>query len=181
MGKTVFTKWILSHLKRYIVLDTTWQFSSGYIIHYPKRLQESFKKWNRIIYKPIKYQDSYFHQFFTNCLQICNYTLIIDEVDRFAHARGYISPSLREIINRGRVQGIGIICNSRRPALTHKDLRGNADYVICFNLHLQDDLKYMAKWMGCTPQTIKALPPYHSIIYNANTTKITKFKPCPLT
>lgn len=180
-GKTVYTKFIAKHLKRFIVLDTTWQLGElGYVIHYPHRLIEAFKKFPQMIYQPMDYSELSFSKFFAQCLHFSNYTLIIDEVDRFASPRHYISDFLREIVNRGRAQGIGLIVNSRRPAMTHMDLRSNADYVVCFHLHETRDLEYVAEWIGITEEQIKALKDHESLIYSAQTGKVTHQEACPL-
>lgn len=145
-GKTVYTRFIAKHLKRFIVLDTTWQLGElGYVIHYPDRLNDAFKKFSQVVYQPMRYDEKSLCSFFVVCLYFSNYTLIIDEVDRFARPRWYMCDSLREIVNRGRQQGIGLIVNSRRPASTHMDLRGNADYVVTFHLHEKRDVEYVAE------------------------------------
>lgn len=179
-GKTVYTKFMAKHLKRFVVLDTTWQLGDlGYCIHYPDRLIESFKKYPQVIYQPMKYDDESFGRFFASCLHFQNYTLIIDEVDRFARPRHYISDQLREIVNRGRVQGIGLIVNSRRPAMTHMDLRSNANYVVCFHLHETRDVEYVSEWIGTSEETIKALKGHESLLFSAETGQVTHQEACP--
>ena len=179
-GKTVYTKFMAKHLKRYIVIDTTWQLGElGYIIHYPDRLADAFGKFTCVVYQPMEHTDLTFNQIFLECLQFQNYTLIIDEVDHFARPRHYISDNLREIVNRGRAQGIGLIVNSRRPASTHMDLRSNADYVVCFHLHEKRDREYVAEWIGCTEEQIKGLREHESLLFNAQTTEITHQEACP--
>ena len=179
-GKTVYTRFIAKHLKRFIVLDTTWQLGGlGYVIHYPDRLIESFKKYPQVVYQPMKYDQDSLCRFFAGCLHFSNYTLIIDEVDRFARPRWYMCDQLREIVNRGRAQGIGLIVNSRRPASTHMDLRSNADYVVCFHLHETRDLEYVAEWIGTSQETIKALKDHESLMYSAQTAQVTHQEACP--
>lgn len=180
-GKTIFTKYVAKHLNRYIILDTTWQLGElGYVIHYPDRTISAFKKFPHVIYQPMKYDEDSFARFFASCLHFSNYTLIIDEVDRFARPRWYISDELREIVNRGRVQGIGLIVNSRRPAMTHMDLRSNADYVITFHLHEVRDLEYVAEWIGTSEERIKGLKDHESLLYSAQTGIVTHQEACPL-
>jgi len=181
-GKTVITRYFLKHINRFIVLDTCWQFGDmGYCIHFPDRMtNQIFKDFPHLIYQPSTWQPDDFDLFFERVISLTNFCFCIDEVDRFASSHGYTSNFLREIINRGRHQGIGLIVNSRRPSIFHKDIRANADYVITFHLHEFDDCDYVAKWMGTEFTRIKALQPYHSLVYDANRSKIWEQKPCEL-
>lgn len=179
-GKTTFTKYFLFHVPAYIVLDIRSQFKRGYIIHYAHRLIPAFNQWKRIIFQPVHFNVEEFDLFFGNCLKLTNYTLVIDEIDRFARGRWYISENLNELVNRGRLQGIGIIVNSRRPHLVHVDIRGNSDWVICFTFHkgAESELEYMAEWLGVSEEDIIALPPYHSYCHDCNKGNTFKQKPC---
>lgn len=178
-GKTTFTKFLVRQVNCYIIIDTTWQFDNfGYVIHFPERVSQ-FKEYPHLVYQPKHYNKEAFHEVFHQCLQFHNYTLIVDEIDRFARPRWYISDNLREIINRGRRQGIGVICNSRRPASTHNDLRSNADYVITFHLHEQRDIDYVAEWIGVEPEQIKTLRGHNSLLFDADQGSIVMQSPCP--
>ncbi|NVM23126.1 MAG: ATP-binding protein, partial [Desulfobacterales bacterium] len=161
----------------------TWQLGDlGYVIHYAHRLPDAFREFPHVIYQPMTYSDEEFSLFFGHCLALQNYTLIIDEVDRFARPRHYVTDNLREIVNRGRRQGIGLIANSRRPASTHMDLRSNADYVVTFHLHETRDVDYVSEWIGVdevAPNPLKELRGHESILWSANTGEWIKQQKCP--
>ena len=177
-GKSVFSKYIIKSLNRYVIWDRHHEYSSGYFVYYRDRLREAFEQWKRIVYRPLTYSDEEFEEVCKFVLSQSNLTFIVEECDEHAHARGYSTPLFQRIIRGGRHQGIGLILISRRPAITHKDLRSQADYVISFQMHEEDDIKYVGSWMGIEPQKIKELPDYHSILFNANTHDVTMQGPC---
>jgi len=174
-GKTTLTKFYLKSLTSLIFIDPTWQLDGfGYVIHYPDRLDAAFREWKKIVYQPIPMTTEAYTQVFDSCLGLYNYTLGIDEIDKFAKPRWYICDSLKELINRGRRQGIGLICNTRRPHLIHNDIRSSSDHVVCFKLHEERDRKYMAEWLEVDELTIKHLPFYESLYYNVRKAEVTK-------
>jgi len=178
-GKTVFTKFAVKGIRRKIIIDPTWQMGSlGYVVHFPERIKEAMQKFGAVVYQPKHMDELTYDQAFEECLQWSNYTLVIDEIDKFARPRWYISQALNELINRGRHQGIGLICNSRRPHKTHNDIRSNADFIVCFHLHEERDLQYMARWIGTSEDNIKNLKAYHSILYIVQGSQIIKQAPC---
>lgn len=179
-GKTVMTLWISKSIKRKLVIDPRWQFKRiGYTVHYPERLSQAFQKFPFVVYQPMKRGKESWDEVFAVCEQFTNYTLIIDEVEMFAKPRWYISEHLANIVNSGRHQGIGIICNSRRPAQTHNDLRSNADWVICFHLHEKRDVAYMGEWLNIEESKLRGLEPFHCWVYDVNHAQVYEQKPCP--
>lgn len=180
-GKTTFTKFLVKQLRSHVIaIDPTWQLRMGYIVHFPERITQAFQKFSLVVYQPKSMDKETYHQAFKECLKFSNYTLIVDEVDEFAPSTGIIIKPFKEIVNRGRAQGIGLICNTRRPASMHKNIRSNADYVVCFQMHEEDDVKYMSKWMNVTEENIKGLESYHSILYVVQGSKTIMQTPCPL-
>jgi hypothetical protein len=182
-GKTIYTKFLLKMIRRKVLIDPTWQFKDlGYIIHFldKQRIVTAFKEWHSVVFQPKHMTAEVYEECFSQCLQLSNYTLGVDEIDKFARPRWYITEYLHEVINRGRHQGIGLICNSRRPAMMHNDIRSNADYVVCFHLHEERDVKYMSDWMNVSEETIKNLPTYHSLLFNVKDHSVTEQLPCKL-
>lgn len=189
MGKTVLTKSFCKPLRRLIFIDPKWQLGElGYVVHYPERIAPAFLKFGKVIYQqktpdnlrslPQKEIDRIlYQQVFSVCLQFSNYTLGVDEIDRFARGKWYICNEFSEIINRGRIQGIGLIGNSRMPHMFHGDIRSSADHVICFKLHEERERKYMAEWMGISHTTIKNLERHHSLYYNVMEGTVTPQEP----
>ena len=181
-GKTNYTIWVIKPIRRKIMIDPTWQTGNvplGYVVHYPHRLEDALEKFPSVVYQPKPQDDDSYCQVFGICLKYSNYTLVVDEVDMFARPRWYMCDQFKELIRRGRAQGIGLICNSRRPASMHNDIRSNADWVVCFQLHEDRDLEYMSNWIGVEEETIKTLKPYHSLLWNVDEHRVVKQSPCP--
>lgn len=185
-GKTVFTRWLIKKACRtYVVIDISHTLGDlGYVVHYPERLAKALEQGvSQIIYQPFQGTKDHWDMVFTVLMDYGSYTLVIDEIQEFCYGKWYVSDKLRSIITRGRNQKIGLICNSRRPHLFHKDIRGNADFVICFYLHERNDVKYMAQWMNVEEEEIRELEDYHSILFKVKAKKgekIERLQPCPL-
>lgn len=185
-GKTVITKWLIKQgCRSYVIIDVAHVLGDlGYIVHYPERLERALKEGvSQIVYQPVSGTKEHWHQVFGILKNYSSYTLVIDEIQEFCYGKWYVSDNLRTIITRGRNQKIGLICNSRRPHLIHKDIRGNADLVFCFYLHEQNDVTYMAEWFNIEEQEIKDLEKYHSILFTVSAPKgkkIQRLEPCEL-
>lgn len=184
-GKTVLTKWLIKiGCKTFVVIDIAHVLGDlGYIIHYPERLEKALSEGvSQIVYQPVKGTKEHWHKVFGILKNYGSYTLVIDEIQEFCYGKWYVSDNLRSIVTRGRNQKIGLICNSRRPHLFHKDIRGNADLIFCFYLHEKSDVKYMAEWFDIEEQEIKDLEKYHSILFKVGASKgekIERLEPCP--
>jgi hypothetical protein len=179
-GKTYLTKAFCRSIPSFIFIDPHYQASEiGFCVHYPERIVPAFNKWKKVIYQPAKGQDTdeAYVKAFKEIIKLTNFTLILDEIDEFANSYGYLSQDIREIIRRGRLQGIGIIGNTRRPSLIHKDIRANAIHVITFMMHEEDDLKYMANWFNIAQDRIRNLESHHSIYLNTLTHIVTPLAP----
>lgn len=185
-GKTVRTKSYCKDLTRLIFIDPTWQVGDlGYVVHYPERILPAFQRFRKVVYQPVipddlkglptlKLNPILYRRVFSVCLGLTNYTLGIDELDKFARPRWYVCSEFEEIVNRGRMQGIGLIGNTRRPHRIHNDIRSSSDHVVCFKLHEERDLKYMAEWIGIEKQKIKDLQKYESFYYDVHGSKVTR-------
>lgn len=177
-GKTTLTKSYCKNLRRLIFIDPTWQVGElGYVVHFPERILPAFQQFNKVIYQPKRMDKLTYQRAFAICLSLTNYTLGVDELDKFARPRWYLCEEFKELINRGRAQGIGLIGNTRRPHLIHNDIRSSADHVICFKLHEKRDRDYMGEWMGIEPLRVKQLPLYESFYYNVHASTVTKQLP----
>lgn len=179
-GKTYLTKAFCKQLSRFIVFDPKYQMSElGYCVHFPDRILPAYVRWKHVIYQPAKMaenKDNYTAAF-KECLKIGNYTLVIDEIDEHANSYGYTCSETEEIVRRGRLQGIGLIGNTRRPHIIHKDIRANADHVITFKMIEEDDVKYMSKWLGCSKGEIRDLGKHHSLYLNVSDMTVTHLQP----
>ena len=85
-----------------------------------------------------------------------NVTIVMDECDNIfgSHPNNYI----REIILRGRNQGIDLILSSLRPYKVNIDLRNQADIIYCFPVVSKEFLKSMVQEFG--------EPELFDVIYN---------------
>jgi len=181
-GKTTLTRLFIKSLTSLIFIDPTWQLEGfGYVVHYPDRIEAAFKEWKKIVYQPIPDTAEAYTEAFDTCLRFYNYTLGIDEIDKFASPRWYICESLKGLIRRGRRQSIGLICNTRRPHLIHNDIRSSSDHVVCFKLHEERERKYMGEWLEIDHLEIKRLPFYESFYYNVRKAEVTKQAALPQT
>lgn len=179
-GKTHLTKRFCRQIQKFIFIDPRFQATElGYCVHFPDRILPAFIRWHKVIYQPAKNTETVENYIlaFKECLKIGNYCLIVDEIDEYANSYGYMCDEVREIIRRGRLQGIGLIANTRRPHLIHKDIRANADHVISFKMTEDDDLKYMSKWYGCSKGEIRQLGKHHSLYLNASDMTVTHLAP----
>lgn len=178
-GKTYYTIYICKSLLRLIAIDPTWQLSElGYVVHYPDRIKPAFLKWKRVVFQPMNQRNETYNEAFKVLRYLLNYTLVIDEIDKFTHGQWYISEDFKTIVRQGRSQGIGLIGNTRRPSLFHLDIRDNADFVVCFHLHGKNALAAMSDWMGVSPEEIKGLKKYWSWRYTAEGSKVCLQRPC---
>lgn len=178
MGKTERTKFYIRNLDRFIIIDPTWQLQQlGYEVHYPSRISDAFNKWKRVVYCPLSTRKEDYVEVFREILGLSNFTLCIDEIQEFAHSKGYLCDEFKQIVCRGRAQGIGLIGNSRRPSLFHNDIKGNADHIVCFQLQLMADRKYMEEWIGVDRDELKNLKPYNAFYYNVKTGTLTQELP----
>ena len=177
-GKTYRTLYYSHELQRIIAIDPTWQLGElGYCVHYPERITPAFLEYKKVIYQPMHMDQESYTRAFREILRHTNFTCIIDEIDKFASSHGYLCEEVNEIINRGRAQGIGLVCNTRRPFLLHKDIRGNSDHVVCYQLMEIDDRIYMEKWIGVDRLKLKQLPVHHAYYYDVHRAKLTLENP----
>lgn len=182
-GKTYFARYIVKNLSSFVIWDRNYEYGEhGFCVYYPERIlpawNEGFKK---IIYQPMNASEEEFDRLCKVIIGMQNLTFVVEEVDEHAHSHGYSSKTFQTIIRTGRHRnGIGLIVLSRSPFVTHKDLRRNADYVVIFNMHEENDIKYIAHWIGIYPNynRIKELPPWHSLLFVAREHKVIPQSPC---
>lgn len=67
-----------------------------------------------------------------------NFTVIIDEVDKYVDAMKQIPEPIFNLINYGRHKNLSFIAIARRPKLIHKSIRGQALEWIVFPLNPED-------------------------------------------
>jgi chromosomal replication initiation ATPase DnaA len=181
-GKSYFTeKMFLTGVKRKVVYDRNWEHGDkGFIVHTVSEIRKAwlFDGLTSIIFQPYTFTDEEFDQLSKFIRTLDNLLFMVEEVEFHAHARGYTSQAFREIVNRGRHQGIGLIVTARRPHLIHKDIRGNITYMVVFQMQEEDDVKYVSRWIGVSEEAIKTLPEYHSFLYIRKGRKVVRQKPC---
>lgn len=169
-------------LKRYVIIDATWEFEEGYKVHYPNRIKPAFLEWKKVCYQPMSDTEESWNQVFLVCRNLANYTLLVNEWDAYSHGQWYISDHLQHIVRRGRIQGISIIANTRRPSLFHRDIRNSASLIVCFHLHEKEDVKYMSEWMNLPPDHIKEFlgkeeHKHWSWLFNRRTSEVKLLRP----
>lgn len=177
-GKTVATKHLCRPLDYLLFIDPTWQCGElGYVVHDPDKVKEAMTRFRKVIYQPMHQNVIDYKKVFQVALSCSNFTLGIDEVNKFATGRWYMCEEYQDITNRGRAQGIGQIVNTRRPALIHLDVRSNSNFVLTFCLNERNDVEYMGDWIGIDKERIRNLKPYHSLLYNVEKKTVEELEP----
>jgi len=99
-----------------------------------------------------------------------NVFVMVDEAHDVCPALGDLLPYHKRLIRRGRHFGIGMVHVSQRPAETHKMPLAQAQHVIIFKMHLDNDIQYVASWLQSKelPAMITRLKPYHYVYYDVN-------------
>jgi len=148
-GKSVFVRYLAKHLKRRIIWDINFEHTNlGYVLHYPHQIKGEFKRGiTRIVFQPYDKTEEAFDNFCKTCFGLIHYTLIIEEVERYATSYK-IPGALKKIIDVGRHYGIGLIVTCRRVARLNPDVPFNANHIIIFHLHRPQDAQYLAEWVG---------------------------------
>jgi hypothetical protein len=181
-GKSVYCRYLFRKAKRRIIYDRNFEHSTtGFVVRTVPQLRKAFlyDELTNCVFQPIHFTDEEFEELCSFIIKkISNVLFVVEEIEMQAHARGWSSQSFREIVNRGRQQGIGLIGTARRPANIHGDIKGNADYVVVFELYLPRDVKFISEWINVPEQEIKDLEPYVHLIYDAKTHKVVEEGAC---
>jgi hypothetical protein len=81
-------------------------------------------------------------------LNIKNCVLALDELDLVCSKHQWKSPSVREIVLRGRHHNVGLIGNTQRFVNVHNDLLSLAETIAIFRTDHPLDLKRIGEWLG---------------------------------
>lgn len=80
------------------------------------------------------------------CLETGSMTLAIDEIDIVCNPNG-ITPTMRELLKRGRHDNVNLIWTTRRPQEVNKLLLSQSDDFYVYQMHHPDDVDYFRKFM----------------------------------
>lgn len=146
-GKTEFLKKCLENIDRYIIVDTLKEYEKGIIFDDVYKLNEFVKLHGsnnkmKIIFRP--QDDESMEKFFIITIRICNYTLIMEEVDYWCN-QYQIHPILKKAIKYGRHENKNLIWISRCPYEINRFLTRNCDLLVSFVQTEQRDLEYLNK------------------------------------
>lgn len=183
-GETTLMKYLSKGIPRRILWDYNHEHDDmGYTVHYVNQIKESFIDEGRrhLVFQPFRKRDSDFEEFMDTVVKFRNFTLIIEEAERYA--RGGRKPkmpeSLKDLIDTGaHHRGTGLIATCRRVGSLNEDIIFNAHHVFVFRQFRPQDTKYLKEWLGIKREVIQNLPAYHCL--HVHKGKITVRKPVPI-
>lgn len=158
-GKTTLARILFKKLDRVVSCDPMNQFFGGNIFYsFPEFVSQFNQLYEIGKFKVIcKFtRDEDYSNLFDFLFDYYNYTLIIDEIDKFASSYN-IEPGLKRIISYGRNHSINLIGVSRRPYEINRTLSAGVDIIYSFRQTELRDLEYMEKNFGIPPDKLKTL------------------------
>jgi len=144
----------------------------GFCLHYSNQLKEAWEKGLfHIVFQPYDRTKEAFNSFLEACQPFRNFVLGIEEAERYAIAKQELEktvPALRQFIDVGRHNGVGIFVTARRINRLHQDIPANADHIFVFKTHKPQDLDLLSEWLSDKVYVLKegSLKPFCFIHYD---------------
>ena len=166
-GKTTHLRKLLNSERRLIVIDPKKQFrGDGLVLTSADDLLSYFEKFNPQTFRCVcRFRDDKeFSQTETAlalAYELHDLTVCVDEVDMICTPYNMI-PSLWNIVNYGRNDGINLYTSARRAAAISITLRAEADEVVTFRVEEPADWDYLQK-RGFNIDVVKNLEKFHYI------------------
>jgi len=145
-GKTVFVKDALKSMKRYIVVDTLYEYNGVVFYNWNELvcfLDEVRDIDFKVIYRPLSDEDR--ESFFELINEINNYTLVIEEIDFYCNSH-WLHPEIDHLTRYGRHYKRSLIWISRNPFEVNRFLTRESDVLITFRQTEPRDLDYFKKY-----------------------------------
>lgn len=162
-GKSYWLKThLLPRLPRWILYDYKWEYNANdfHQCIETRTITATIDAYNKrvphVIYKATQKDPEHFEQFCETIYKTCNITIVIEEVDQYATPY-YMPQPLRQLIDVGRLRGLGLICTARRTHRVNPNIPSNANHLIIFRQIRPEDLKYVAEYTT-EPEIVMQLP-----------------------
>jgi hypothetical protein len=182
-GKTTLIKERIRGIDRVILFDLLGEFEPNVFTQkiFFEKLSESRKQpFFRISYFNPKTTEEDFERICKAVNRLNDLTFVVDELDYFCSA-SFAPPVFQEIIKRGRHQGIGLICATRRPHEIPRLVTSQVTELISFRQVEPRDLAYLKDICGLEPERVQSLADFHYLRWTAGKveegeTKLIKLK-----
>jgi len=185
-GKTEWLRALLNRFPRVLIHDRKnewykWGAKNHFlVIHTIEQLTTALTKgYKRIIYMP---QDPSKEDFDDVChliFQTGNIYFCVDEAQSYS-PHGVIGFWFGELMRLGAGRGIGVCSLVQRPRETNNTLISEATVIVSFRLQLLTDRQKMSSTVGKeVEETLRVMPPYHYMLYEAEPDTITWCSPIP--
>lgn len=160
-GKTSLAKKAIQRMDRVIVIDPMFEYEGLILstfrdVYY--YLQTMCLNSFRLIFRPDDLQEE--EKFFALMNYVNNYTLVLEEVDRYARPNS-ANPDILKLVRYGRHGSRSIIFISRRPAAVSRELTSQSDVLITFRQQEPRDIEYLKEF--AFPETIKDLAEFEHL------------------
>jgi len=165
-GKSFFMKHIAKTIHRRIMWDYNREHADmGYVVHFDHQIKEHFldEGLRHIVFQPYRRSMADFEAFLRAIQPFRNYTLIIEEVERYCTSSPkYMPQILKDHIDTGaHHRATGLIVTCRRIAEVHPSITFNANHVVMFKQFRHADRKRLNKDFGIDIEALKKLKDYY--------------------
>lgn len=171
-GKTTISRHLQSHFKRVVIFDTIHEYADGVLVWSLDQLFSVIEAYEtkgafRIIYRldplsPTCELD------FELALQVLyewgGILIVFEEVQELATAH-HMPATMKRMILTGRHQNIALLFTTQRPGELHKTMLSQCGHVFTGQLHDQNDVRYVAGYLGREARELVNLPPYHFLYF----------------
>ena len=185
-GKTEWLRAILNRFPRVVIHDrkNEWQEFARrnhyIVIHNTDQLVAALQKgYKRIVYMPQDPSKEDFDEVCHILFQIGNIYFCVDEAQSYS-PHGVIGFWFGELMRLGAGRGIGVCSLVQRPRETNNTLISEATIIVSFRLQLLTDRQKMSSTVGKeVEETLRTMPPFHYMLYEAEPDTITWCQPIP--
>jgi hypothetical protein len=167
-GKTFAAYHILKPLPRLIVLDPKGTLGTWGLRPWDREARRLLKRGEpvraRVTVEFGTDPSEIWQQAYQEIYAAGNATMYIDEVYGVVDPGSKASPELTGLITRGRELRIGVFGCSQRPSWVPLFLMTEAQHFFMFSLHLMEDKRRMAEFMG--PEVMEPIRDEHGVYYS---------------
>lgn len=171
-GKSHVGKYIQSQFPRVVIFDTLEEYSDGIIVSSFQQFDQVCRMHEhssnfRIIYRLDPLSPATEKEFSAALHALYEWgdlQIVVEEVQELTTAHG-MPAMLKRCILTGRHQGLSLLFTTQRPGELHKTILSQCGHVFTGQLHDQNDVRYVAGFLGQDAQTLINLPPRHFLYF----------------